>query len=67
MLKGKQLYTAARAYVDDEIMPMLEQERKEGPEVDKETNEVKDKGIEIGLALLVDVAESLHKIAIKVG
>lgn len=67
MLKGKRLYDEAREFVGDTIMPMLEDERKVGPEVDRETNEVKDKGIEIGLALLIDMAESLHKIAVKIG
>jgi hypothetical protein len=57
MLKGKELYRAAREFTDETLLPELAE--------DEETQTVK--AAELGIALLVDVAESLHRIAVKVG
>lgn len=65
MLKGKQLYKEAREFVDEQMLPMLAEERSED-EDDAKVDEVKDKAVELGLALLIDVAESLHGIKAKI-
>lgn len=63
MLKGKRLYDAARSFTEDQLVPSLNN--------DDLTEEAKDDMVNdatlLGVALLVDVAESLHKIATKVG
>lgn len=64
MLRGKQLYKAAREYAEQELIPNLDTDSDISEEV---KNEIAEKGANLGIALAIDVAESLHKIATKVG
>lgn len=63
MLKGKQLYAAAREFVEDEVVPVMSATDLS----DEASDELAEKGAMLGAALLIDIAESLHKIAIKIG
>lgn len=63
MLKGKPLYEAARAFADDILVPGLDDKDM----TDEKTTAVLQDSATLGIALLVDVAESLHKISTKVG
>jgi hypothetical protein len=63
MLKGKQLYEVARKFAEEDLVPALN-----GNEVDEEaTDAILEKAAELGIALLIDIAESLHGIKAKVG
>lgn len=63
MLKGKALYKAAREYTDETVIPLVEEQADE----DDPTAPVVTKATELGIALLVDIAESLHRISVKIG
>lgn len=63
MLKGKQLYKECREFGENEVIPLMkEQEADDDP-----TAVVATKAAELGIALLVDLCESLHRISVKIG
>lgn len=63
MLKGKQLYKVAREFVEEEVVPAISES-----DLDPEREEALiEKSAEIGLGLLIDIAESLHGIKAKIG
>jgi hypothetical protein len=67
MLKGKELYAAVRES-GDELVGFMEGEAlasSTGP--DKVKEELQIKAVELGIALLADIAESLRRISVKVG
>jgi hypothetical protein len=63
MLKGKKLYEEARRFVEEEVVPKLQEE--EDPE--DPTDPIATKGAELGMALAIDIAESLNGIKAKIG
>lgn len=66
MLKGKPLYKAAREFCEEELIPNLNKSNEE--DISEETkDELAAKGADLGLALAIDIAESLHRISVKIG
>jgi hypothetical protein len=61
MLKGKQLYEYARHFCDHELLPAM------AAQSEDEDDKLKDRAGELGIALAIDIAESLHRISVKVG
>lgn len=65
MLKGKPLYKKCRDFI--ESVDVNDEVGDDGEITVAESKEQVQKGFELATALLVDVAESLHKIATKIG
>lgn len=58
-MKGKKLYAACRAFATARASDLREDRQL----TDEEPGELMAKGVELGIDLLVDVAESLRRIA----
>lgn len=63
MLKGKQLYTECRRFIEEDVVPKLQEEE----DAEDPNGAVATKAAELGMSLLVDLAESLHGIKAKIG
>lgn len=63
MLKGKPLYKAVREFGEDTVIPLMIEQESEGDPTDP----VATQAAALGIALLVDIAESLHRIGVKLG
>lgn len=64
MLKGKELYREVRKFGEDTLVPAMNDKDNLGPEVEEALAE---EAVLLGIALLTDIAESLHRISVKVG
>jgi hypothetical protein len=64
MLKGKKLYTAAREFCEEQLLPKL---NTTDDLSEDEKDELAAEGANLGLALAIDIAESLHRISVKIG
>jgi hypothetical protein len=63
MLKGKALYKAAREFSEEVVVPALNNDDL----TEEEEDTLAHDGALLGLALVIDMAESLNKIATKIG
>lgn len=63
MLKGKKLYERAREFADTELIPALNADDIS----EEEKNSLAEEAATLGIGLVIDIAESLHKIATKIG
>jgi hypothetical protein len=63
MLKGKSLYAKCREFGEETVIPLMEEQEDD----DDPTAPVATRAASLGIALIVDIAESLHKISVKIG